>query len=545
MAKIFTYEEVETYRNSIEEEITACLKSLEDKIIKGRDDPEQKIPVYLTKWRVKSIKSIYLKTKKDTKYDSLDQITDHGGLRILFLFEQDIAKSTEFLFNTISSVAKDILEVLFFNWDDTSEVKKIETLVTNKHPNAIINPTAKGKSLAYKSIHYVIRINNRKGNSTLPIEIQIRTLLQDVWGELDHALVYKHGNINPHIQKSFHLLARDLRTADMLMTHLRNISDKEKDIRAFQVRDLGPYRVFWYEKNLIPNIFKTNSALKAKFHAYKIHVKPSRYECDLDKWIEKARSLYDTIDDEINKLQKKERKNFEVKYWKSAEDAFLEFVSGDLKNALVKYEKIIEMLKENKKEDVFYVPYFRIGEIHFMNGDIEKALGKFDKCEEVLSKQDENIRDHLNAYTVNVKLANTYWLLGSDYIGLAIKEILAAERIFNKHGKSFPDEGYLLTLTNNICWYFLEKYTITNKEKDYKDAFKRYEDLKKLLNKGQSNINALDTAMWFCYKTFCKTNDREYLEKAKDYYMDGKKVLPISSYSEMRMSHVQEIMSIE
>ncbi len=93
---MYTYEEVEQHLNNIVSDTKQALGALEEAIVNERDD--NGLPVYLTKYRVKSIGSLYLKTKRKNK--SLDEITDMGGFRVLCLFEQDIFQVTTVRYNS-------------------------------------------------------------------------------------------------------------------------------------------------------------------------------------------------------------------------------------------------------------------------------------------------------------------------------------------------------------------------------------------------------------------------------------------------------------
>lgn len=44
------------------------------------------------------------------------------------------------------------------------------------------------KETFYTSVHYVIKPNNEK--SSISCEIQVRTLFEEIWGEIDHTINY-------------------------------------------------------------------------------------------------------------------------------------------------------------------------------------------------------------------------------------------------------------------------------------------------------------------------------------------------------------------
>lgn len=554
MSSKVTYKQVETYHKDIHRVLKDILTNIEGMIISERDNTEQRLPVYLTKWRVKSVDSAYRKTKRysdETQKNyisSLNDITDYAGLRILCLFEQDLIKTNEYLVNVFFPKEITALRtVKLFNWRKGSEDKLERSL--KKLDADIQNIDTRDKERGYKSIHYIVDITHHK--VCYPVEIQLRTLLQDVWGELEHSLVYKRGNINPHIKKSFYLLSCDLETSDMLVTHLRNIRDKEKCVEDFAKRQSGPYKILRYEDSLLPDIFKPEGKLHTDFKNFNNHAGSERPQGSRKEWIDEFISLYEKIIHADGFAWDKK-----VQYWMDAELAFLEFVKGNLEVATNKYEAILRMAKE--WETQYYVPHFRLGEIKFLKGDIEKALGDFDICEEILSNYPDSERNLVNEYRIKVKLANCYWQLGKEYLWLALNEIKYAKALHDKNISLFEQEqDYILlknNLLNNLCWYHLEQYI--NKKDDgdcsvaeecYKLAEGYYNQLLVVIQSTNSH-NAFDTAMWFCYQSYLIDKDNiDWLKKAKKYCLEseGKEMRATNRIlsENIYRNHFQEIMS--
>lgn len=568
MSSKVTYEQVKTYHADIHRDLEDILRNIEGKIIPERDNTEQRPPVYLTKWRVKSVDSAYRKTKRysdetQKKYiSSPNDITDYAGLRILCLFEQDLIKTNEYLVDVFfPKEITGLRTVKLFNWRKGSEDKLERSLkrLKTKFQNADIQPNidTRDKERGYKSIHYVVDITHHK--VCHPVEIQLRTLLQDVWGELEHALVYKRGNINPHIKKSFYLLSCDLETSDMLVTHLRNVRDKEKCVEDFAKRQIGPYKVLKYENSLLPDIFKPGHKLHIDFENFNNHAGSEHPQGSREEWIDKFMSLYEKIihTDGLGSAWDKK-----VQYWMTAELAFLEFVKGNLEAATNKYEDILHMVKKWNTEEgwkiQYYVPHFRLGEIKFLKGDIEKALIDFDISEEILSSYPELERNLVNEYRIKVKLANCYWQLGKEYLWLALNEIEYAKALYDKNISLFEQEqDYKLlknNLLNNLCWYHLEQYINKKDDGDYSVAEECYKLAEEYYNQllviiqSTDSHNAFDTAMWFCYQSYLRDkNNSDWLKKAKKYCLESEgKVMRATNRilsENIYRNHVQEIMS--
>lgn len=532
-----TYSQVCDYREKLRADIDGQLRNLEDSLIIGRD--QQQVPIYLTKWRVKSTDSIYLKTKRKSN-KSLDEFTDIGGLRILCMFEQSLGPVHNFLIKTLHDKSFKLREFNVFNWHDNSFTEALKTEVDKFYQE--YESELEGRQGKYKSIHYVV--SRQIGDNNCQIEIQLRTLIQDVWAELEHALVYKQPSVHPHVKRSFDLLARDLETSDLLITYLKDVCEKERLAEQISLKRTGPYRIFWYEKDIVPEVFTANSAIKPLFERYETAASANRGSALSRDFTKTLDELYSEIQ---TKLQVSDVGNWKVKYWLDMEKAFLCFCKGDYSGAISIYERIIKRGTEQ------YVPYFRLGEIRFFLGEIEKALVAFDKCEELLSRSGGG-SFQADSYRLKVKLANIYWLMGEDYCNIALLEIEQAEQFFNEHynNTAFFSKADELSLKNNLCWYSLEAYIVSQKRTPsqsndtYDAALRRFMALEGCLDEPEVSSHAFDTASWFCYHSYLKTREQSWLEKAKRYCTDALErktstTLTISSVNFQR-SHVQTIM---
>jgi putative GTP pyrophosphokinase len=80
----------------------------------------------------------------------------------------------------------------------------------------------------YTSVHYIIKPNS---SSKLTCEIQVRTLMEEVWGEVDHAINYPHKSEIYSIREQIKVLARVTSSCSRLVdtifsTHNENDSIK-------------------------------------------------------------------------------------------------------------------------------------------------------------------------------------------------------------------------------------------------------------------------------------------------------------------------------
>jgi putative GTP pyrophosphokinase len=108
-----------------------------------------------------------------------DKITDIAGVRVLHLYQEQ--------FSVIHDCIKEQLNrkdwVLFetpiaYTWDpESKEFYQSHGL------------DVRVKESFYTSIHYVVK---PRDDSELSCEIQVRTLFEEIWGEIDHSINYPH-----------------------------------------------------------------------------------------------------------------------------------------------------------------------------------------------------------------------------------------------------------------------------------------------------------------------------------------------------------------
>jgi tetratricopeptide (TPR) repeat protein len=407
------------------------------------------------------------------------------------------------------------------------------------------------KSTGYKSIHLLFNLRGTK--DTYCTELQLRTLLQDVWGELEHSLSYKKGKINPHIAESFRLLGKELENYDYLLKHLRTTSDKDRTARRYGLEKARPVAYFNYDNDIIPEYFKKNK--QEQFAEYVKFMRSNSSLLGRTLPVTKANTLLKTLIGDISQDDRDNDPNLE--YFIEMEKAIILFYDRKYDMAKNKYEEIL------KKFDQRCVVHFRMGELFLIKEDLVNALSEFDISYELLEGK-KHTGDIHNGYHILKTLAYIYWELGKEFIGECIEYINKAKKVFDDNRGIFTKGIDLLSLANVICYYHLELWLITddkkNAEKDKvnhgelaalaekqkKEALAYLEVLEGLLSNNDASSNMFDTVAWFYFNLYKKTRDRESLERAKSLCPDiGDKTnwstLPWTS-SNVQMGHIQEIM---
>jgi putative GTP pyrophosphokinase len=185
--------------------------------------------------RVKTRKSFIEKITVRAKHEylSLSEITDICGVRITTYFAGDI-----------DIVAK-LIESLF--------VVDLDNSIDKRNPS---DPT----SFGYQSKHFVVELptgftaNRSQEDLTalagLKVEIQLRSILQHAWAEIEHDLGYKSPNsVSSEIRRDFSMISAQLRAIDFQFDVLRvklteyensvksdSLAERHQEINAFTMK---------------------------------------------------------------------------------------------------------------------------------------------------------------------------------------------------------------------------------------------------------------------------------------------------------------------
>ncbi len=176
------------------------------KLLKAEDIPYQSISC-----RVKDKESYLGKCRKEKYTNPIEQIMDVSGIRIIAYTNKDVEKICGVLQNE-------------FWIDEKNSMNKADALETNK--------------VGYLSVHYILQLSERrlqlaecKKYRNLRCEVQVRTLLQHAWAEIEHDRNYKFSGVLPdEIKRRFYLVAGVLEMMD------REFDRLSKDIDAYVAR---------------------------------------------------------------------------------------------------------------------------------------------------------------------------------------------------------------------------------------------------------------------------------------------------------------------
>ena len=188
-----------------EDEHTATVKKYFEKI-------QQCAYVHSLGYRVKEVTHLlekiirknpkYLKQGKAISHSNYSSyINDLMGIRILLLFKEDWVGVHEYL---MKEYGNDLAEEPFahIRKGDNSDLYVGKVKIIDEKP--------------YRSVHYLIRDRE----SGLCIEVQVRTLFEEAWSEIDHKLRYPYNLSNEMIGSYLEIMNRATGMADEMGTFL-------------------------------------------------------------------------------------------------------------------------------------------------------------------------------------------------------------------------------------------------------------------------------------------------------------------------------------
>lgn len=165
--------------------------------------------------RLKKEKSLAGKlARKGSKYQSITDITDLVGARIIAFYNEDVDR--------IASIAEKLFVV---DWNNSVDKRKMHQY----------------NSFGYNSLHYICRLPKSViDDPEMPelnqyrFELQMRTALQHVWSTIEHDTGYKGEVKIPHeYQRQFNRLAGMLELIDDEFSRLRTrLTDYRRQVQS-------------------------------------------------------------------------------------------------------------------------------------------------------------------------------------------------------------------------------------------------------------------------------------------------------------------------
>lgn len=189
--------------------------------------------------RAKGVDSFVEKIGRKNYQNPAQEITDLAGIRVITFIESDALKVNELIKES-------------FSVDDSKSLDKSGDLGIDK--------------IGYRSFHFICDLGEDRCAlpefrmfKDLVFEIQVRTVLQHAWAEIEHDRNYKFAGVLPHhVRRRLHLLAGVLELADGEFDRLASEIDRYTEEVAQKTRagnfniELNTISLYEYLINLKP-----------------------------------------------------------------------------------------------------------------------------------------------------------------------------------------------------------------------------------------------------------------------------------------------------
>lgn len=152
--------------------------------------------------RIKTEESLMKKIEEKGKYTNLSEVTDIIGIRVITFFDDDV--------DALAEIVKKEFEI-----DEENSIDKRR----NDYDR-----------FGYQSLHYIVQLNSNRtslleyqGLENVKFEIQIRSILQHAWAEIEHDLGYKSRvEVPSEIRRDFSRISGLLELADKEFIRIKN-----------------------------------------------------------------------------------------------------------------------------------------------------------------------------------------------------------------------------------------------------------------------------------------------------------------------------------
>lgn len=242
----FSNNKYDKYKEIMEDFLEVYLKDINEK--RGIEEGKE-VKIHSIRSRVKDaehlvVKIIRKKQENQIKYKKLDKhnyekfITDLIGIRCLVLFKDDWENLHYYLLSQFDNNVEYYIRDAILDFDDDKEhyyiAEKPKVHIRNGDARdgyeKILPPDCVIDNKVYRSIHYIIKY---KG---VYLEIQVRTLFEEGWGEVDHAVVYPYYQDNKILKEYTELLNRLSGLADEMSSFFNRL--KQLEMKNIQQKSL-------------------------------------------------------------------------------------------------------------------------------------------------------------------------------------------------------------------------------------------------------------------------------------------------------------------
>ncbi|MEG9303797.1 RelA/SpoT domain-containing protein [Psychrobacter celer] len=456
------------------------------KIVNYLESHELKELCYTRKSRVKSKNDILSKVDRKNEEDrktkyKIDHITDIVGLRFIVLFKKDLIPVTQKIVDLLCNdkseknpfLESEVEEIIYYkgNVSISNISRKIQesfSCIDKEVKESISNE-------GYSSIHIVCKLKTDNhdvlpNKYRIPVEIQVRTIFEDAWGEIDHKYGYKarressssHPTLDKHLKTLKHFVDACVDYADLIVeeseieinhsdfSRVLNIPENPKDLsKLFSHLDIKEDYIDEYKKAIKlknKSIDDGNSKSLIDCADTFLNIK-SRYIKNKGSSYDDEFTFYCSLNYGFCCLVDNTERGI-----KQAKDIYLDLISLDPKNSLVlmRLGQTMGKIKESDKS----ISYLKSSYEHALKKDSNFKIKKTD-INYILSKVPKTV-----GYYIWLKIHDSSETLTEESIQSLYQDAydftLKGFQALDSH--KYPAD--YIEYQNNLTYYLTEIYKI-------------------------------------------------------------------------------------
>ena len=352
------------------------------------DDAGFTTDFYAVKSRIKPLDAVINKVTRKVP-DKPDyrpsSVTDIVGVRVVVLFQEQVVDAVIRLLGLLSHRAiyksclkkNEIKELIFFNVENSAAPVNLKNRINFFASMSGIDCEFQNSVKGYSSVHFLPFVELGDG-STFVVEIQIRTIFEDAWAEIDHKMRYQIERLGKSIEEfdDSHLNVLKM-YCDSCSQYVSVIRKDEIKIHSFGLLRAETLNDFRKRCSDLPEDHDVFKVYKERY------AQKENDEIALEKFAMKFSELYEHMDTQ------------EAKYSIKMEEAFC-YLSMDSQVGAEKALEIYFALHTEYKE-TYPLLYYRMS----------RASLKLDKIEEA---------ERQNASTISMLEDNGPSILGNTYL---------------------------------------------------------------------------------------------------------------------------------
>lgn len=484
---------------------------------------------YAIKIRIKEDYKIIdkiLKKRKTKKYNASD-IRDVIGLRVVTLYRLDSIEIMPILFDKIrigmnnsDSVfsTKGVEEIIIYSTNPTGDAQDLPGRIKAICQAFDFGDRTKIEQTPqnYTSIHIVIWCRGVYRNSykEIPVEIQIRTAFEDVWGEIDHSLKYKKSDKATEASANIEMSSSHLNVMKTFVDALAQYGDQIKIQSEFSNKKLIKGSLHFKDDKLIDriqeidgisqpikNISRDISRMLDKIRG------GARNILSQEKILIECRKAVAEVIRAKEKLKSEnigENEKLEANFLFDMEHALLLFEIGNNLGSIYGNHSLVEASRLYSKICTEFpdrpLPLYRYARTLDELGDRPAAKSKFEAAQTAILKSDLDEKHWLRTATPRV-IACFLWEEGCINISsadpekknISLSKLLEAISI-NSQAMKTEDETDKLKAENNLICFMLDYLKNSGDEEELKKLGYTKEDLSDLVTKLEHR--AIDPRSW-------------------------------------------------